>query len=118
MLTGIDQSPTAIEATPAARSLAIYRARLAVLLARADVAAQNGEAEIHFTVSTLVDRLSGDLMRLYDDSQRGALSPSDRATVLPALEFMREVLRHAWSRPRALRDTLQKALAVIPGSPQ
>jgi hypothetical protein len=106
VLTGIVRSPTAIEATPAARVLAMYRTRLAVLLARADIAVQNGEAEIHFTVNTLVDRLSADLMRLYDESQRGALSSSDRDTVLPALEFMREVLRHAWSRPRALRDTL------------
>jgi hypothetical protein len=104
------------EATPAARTLAVYRTRLSDLLVRAETAAQNGEAEIHFTVSTLVDRLSGDLMRLYDDSQRGALTPSDRTYVLPALEVMREVLRHAWNRPRALRETLCKALAVIPGS--
>jgi hypothetical protein len=105
------------EATPAARMLDIYRSRLAELLARAETAALNGDAEIHFTVSTLVDRLSGDLMRLYDESQRGLLTQSDRATVLPTLELMREVLRHAWSRPRALRDTLYKALAAVPDGP-
>jgi hypothetical protein len=117
-VTGIVRSPAVTEATPAARILAIYRTRLTDLLARAETTAQNGDAEIHFTVSTLVDRLSSDLMRLYDDCQRGALTQSDRIAVMPALELMREVLRHAWSRPRALRDTLQKALAAIPGTPQ
>jgi hypothetical protein len=110
---GIGTSNSA-EATSAARTLATYRSRLAELLARAETDAQNDDAEIHFTVSTLVDRLSSDLMRLYDESQRGLLTQSDLATVLPALEFMREVLRHAWSRPRALRDTLYKALAAVP----
>jgi len=105
------------EATPAARTLAIYRTRLADLLVRAETAAQNGNTEIHFAVSTLVERLSGDLIRLYDDSQRGALADSDRVTVVPTLESMREVLRHAWSRPRSLQETLSKALAAIPGSP-
>jgi hypothetical protein len=114
VLTGTIGTSSASEATPAARTLAIYRSRLAELLTRAETAAQNGDAEIHFTVSTLVDRLSGDLMRLYDESQRGVLTQSDRATVLPALELMREILRHAWSRPRALRDTLNKALAAVP----
>jgi hypothetical protein len=114
VLTGTIGTSSSAEATPAARTLAIYRSRLAELLARAETAAQNGDAEIHFTVSTLVDRLSGDLMRLYDESQRGVLTQSDRATVLPALEFMREVLRHAWSRPRALRGTPYKALAAVP----
>jgi hypothetical protein len=106
------------EATPAARTLAIYRARLADLLASAETVAQNGNAEIHFAVSTLVERLSGDLIRLYDDLERGALGQSDRVTVVPTLECMREVLRHAWSRPRSLRDTLYKALAVSPDSPR
>jgi hypothetical protein len=95
----------------------MYRTRLTDLLARAETVVQNGDAEIHFTVSTLVDRLSGDLIRLYDDSLRGALTQSDRVTVLPALEIMREVLRHAWSRPCALHETLSKALAAIPGIP-
>jgi hypothetical protein len=114
VLTGTIGTSSAPEATPAARTLAIYRSRLAELLTRAETAAQNGDAEIHFTVSTLVDGLSGDLMRLYDEAQRGVLTQSDRAIVLPALEFMREILRHAWSRPRALRDTLNKALAAVP----
>jgi len=114
VLTETIGTSNSAEATTAARTLAIYRSRLAELLTRAETAAQNGDAEIHFTVSTLVDRLSSDLMRLYDESQRGVLTHSDRATVLPALEFMREVLRHAWSRPRALRDTLYKALAAVP----
>jgi hypothetical protein len=105
------------EATPAARSLAIYRTRLADLLARAETVAQDGSAEIHLAVSALVERLSGDLIRLYDDLERGALAQSDRITVLPTLEFMREVLRHACSRPHSIRDALSKALAPIPGSP-
>jgi hypothetical protein len=114
VLTETIGTSNSTETTSAARTLAIYRSRLAELLVRAETAAQNGDAEIHFTVSTLVDRLSGDLMRLYDESQRGVLTQSDRTIVLPALEFMREVLRHAWSRPRALRDTLCKALAAVP----
>lgn len=105
------------EVTPAARTLAIYQTQLAELLARAERAAQTGDSEIHFAVNTLVERLSGDLIRLYDDSQRGALTHSDLATVVPTLESMREVLRHAWSRPRALRETLCKALAVNPNGP-
>ena len=114
---GVTGTTSPSEVTPAARTLAIYRTRLTDLLARTETAAQNGNVEIHFAVSTLVERLSGDLIRLYDDSERGVLTQSDRVTVLPTLESMREVLRHAWSRPRALRDTLYKALAAIPGSP-
>jgi len=115
--TTTSKTTAPIEATPAARTLAIHRARLADLLAKAETAAQNGIAEIHFAVSTLIERLSGDLIRLYDDLERGALAHSDRVTVVPTLECMREVLRHAWSRPRSLRDTLYKALAVSPDSP-
>ena len=114
---GVTGTTCSSEVTPAARTLAIYRTRLTDLLARTETAAQNGNVEIHFAVSTLVERLSVDLIRLYDDSERGALAQSDRVTVLPTLEFMREVLRHAWSRPRSLRDTLYKALATIPGGP-
>jgi hypothetical protein len=116
VLTGIKTTgPT--EATPAARILAIYQARLADLLAKAETGAHNGSAEIHFAVRTLVERLSVDLIRLYDDSHRGVLAQSDRVTVVPTLEGMREVLRHAWSHPHLLRDTLYKALAPIPGGP-
>lgn len=106
-----------IEATSAARSLAIYRTRLAELLARAEIVAQDESAEIRLDVSALVERLSGDLIRLYDDLERGALAQSDRVNVLPELEFMREVLRRSYSRPRSIRDALSKALAPIPGSP-
>lgn len=102
--------------TPAARTLAVYRTRLADLLVKAETV-QEGNTEIHFAVSALIERLSGDLIRLYGDLERGALAPSDRATVMPSLEFMREVLRHAWSRPRSIRDTLSKALAPTPGNP-
>jgi hypothetical protein len=70
-----------IEATSAARSLAIYRTRLADLLARAEIVAQDESAEIYLAVSALVERLSGDLIRLYDDLERGALAQSDRVTV-------------------------------------
>jgi hypothetical protein len=106
--------PTA--ATPAAQTLALYRRRVADLLVKAETA-KEGNAEIHFAVSVLIERLSGDLIRLYDDLQRGALAQSDRVTVMPSLEFMREVLRHAWSRPRSIRETLSKALAPTPDNP-
>lgn len=62
------------EATPAARTVAIYRTQLADLLAQAETAAQDGSAAIHFDVGRLVERLCADLIRLYDDSQRGALA--------------------------------------------
>src|SRR5271165_3387251 len=97
-----------IEPTPAARALAIYRTSLADILVKAETVPA-GNAEIHFAVSALIERLSGDLIRLYDDLERGALAQSDRATVMPSLEFMREILRHTWSRPRSIRDTLSKA---------
>jgi hypothetical protein len=86
-------------------------------LARAEIVAQDESAEIRLDVSALVERLSGDLIRLYDDLERGALAQSDRVNVLPELEFMREVLRRSYSRPRSIRDALSKALAPIPGSP-
>jgi hypothetical protein len=105
------------EATPAARMLASYRTRLAELLARAETAGQNGNPDIHLAVGALVERLSFDLIQLYDHSERGLLAESDRITVVPALELMREILRHAHRRPRSLRDTLHMALAPIPGNP-
>ena len=111
MTTKITTSPT--EVTPAPRTLEIYRTQLADLLAKDETVAQNGNAEIHFAVSALVERLSADLIRLYDDSQRGALAQSDRVTVVPTFESMREVLRHAWTRPRSLRDTLYKVLGRV-----
>jgi hypothetical protein len=103
-------------ATPAAQTLAGYRTRLMDLLMRAE-SCQREDAEIHFAVSRLVDRLSLDLIDLYDDLARGALAQADRVTVLPALELMREVLRHAWRRPRPLHDMLHEALAPMPSSP-
>jgi hypothetical protein len=102
---------SAAESTLAVRTLEIYRTQLADLLFRTESVGQNGDAEIQLAVGALVDQLSVDLIRLYDDLVRGALAQSDRVSALPTLEFMREVLRHRWSRPRPLRDTLRKALA-------
>ena len=115
MTTGETIDPAG--ATRAARTLVMYRTRIASLLARAETAGQCEDSEIHFAVATLVDGLSYDLIQLYDELARGALGQSDRVTVLPALELIREVLRHAWRRPCLLSDILQKALESIPGSP-
>ena len=102
---------SAAESTLAVRTLEIYRTRLADLLVRTESVGQNGDVEIHLAVDALVDQLSVDLIRLYDDLARGALAQSDRVSSLPTLERMREVLRHRWSRPRPLHDTLRKVLA-------
>src|ERR1700688_2381121 len=102
---------SAAESTLAVRTLEIYRTRLADLLVRTESVGQNGDVEIHLAVGALVNQLSVDLIRLYDDLARGALAQSDRVSALPTLERLREVLRHRWSRPRTLRDTLRKAPA-------
>ena len=114
MITSKTTGP--MEATAAAQALVFYRTRLADLLVKTELA-PDGNVEIHLAVSALIERLSGDLIRLYDDLERGALGEGDRAIVMPSLEFMREVLRHAWSRPRSIRDTLFKALAPSPDIP-
>jgi hypothetical protein len=104
---------SASEATFAARLLLSYRTQLADLLTRAEAAGRNAESEINHAVGTLLWQLSIDLIELYQEAARGALTHSDTVTVVPALERMRDVLRSARRHPRPLRDILHKAIATI-----
>ncbi len=74
------------------------------------------EPKIRFTLGTLIEQLSTDLMFLYYESTRGGLTEDDRTIVVPALERIRDVLRRAHRRPIPLRDALHKAIAAMPGS--
>lgn len=105
------------EATFAARTLSIYRIRLEELLARAEEGSEYEEAKVRYTLGTLIEQLSTDLMFLYYESARGGLTDGDRAIVLPALERIRDVLRRAHRRPLPLRDALHKAIAAMPSNP-
>jgi hypothetical protein len=104
-------------ATFAARTLSIYRMRLEDLLTRIEDGGGEEEANIRFTLGTLIDQLSTDLMFLYYESARGGLTEDDRSIVLPALERIRDVLRRAHRRPVPLRDALHRAIAAMPGNP-
>jgi len=103
--------------TLAARTLSLYRARLKDLLDQVDNSDGHGEANIRFSLGTLIEQLSTELMLLYYESTRGGLVHSDQTIVLPALERMRDVLRRAHRRPLPLRDALHKAIAAMPSSP-
>ena len=90
--------------------------RLEDLLTRIEDGGGEEEVNIRFTLGTLIDQLSTDLMFLYYESARGALTEDDRSIVLPALERIRDVLRRAHRRPVPLRDALHKAIAAMPGN--
>jgi len=103
--------------TLAARTLSLYRARLKDLLDQVDNSDGRGEATIRFSLGTLIEQLSTELMLLYHESARGGLVQSDQTIVLPPLERMRDVLRRAHRRPLPLRDALHKAIGAMPSSP-
>lgn len=103
--------------TLAARTLSLYRARLKDLLDQVDNSDGREETNIRFSLGTLIEQLSTELMLLYYESARGGLVHSDQTIVLPALERMRDVLRRAHRRPLPLRDALHKAIAAMPSSP-
>jgi len=107
--------PTASGST-AALLLAGYRRRLIELLGRAEAAAPREPAELRLAVATLVEALNEDLLRLYRLAESGALSRGDQLIVMPALERLRDTLRHRGSRLHAMSDTLHKAIAGLPAS--
>jgi hypothetical protein len=100
----------------AARLLTSYRRRLLELLGRAESAAPGEPAELRLAVATLVEALNDDLLRLYRLAESGALARSDQTVVMPALERLRDTLRHRGSRSHAMSDTLHKALSGLPVS--
>jgi hypothetical protein len=100
--------------SPAARLLAGYRRRLLDLLERAEESAPREPAELRVAVATLVEVLNDDLLRLYRLAESGALTRSDQMIVMPALERLRDTLRHRGSRLHAMSDTLHKAIAGLP----
>ena len=101
---------------PAARLLASYRQRLGELLDRAATAAPSEPAELRLAVAAVVEAINDDLLRLYRLAESGALTRSDQLIVMPALERLRDTLRHRGSRVHAMSDTLHKAIAGLPAS--
>ena len=99
-----------------ARLLAGYRRQLVELLDRAVIAAPREPAELRLAVATLVEALNDDLLRLYRLAESGSLLRSDQLIVMPALERLRDTLRHRGSRVHAMSDTLHKAIAGLPAS--
>ena len=111
-----NKKPGASIDSPAARLLASYRRRLLDLLGRAEADAPREPAELRLSVATLVEALNDDLLRLYRLAETGTLTRSDQLIVMPALERLRDTLRHRGSRLHAMSDTLHKAIAGLPAS--
>ncbi len=108
------KTPRTPSDTAAARLLADYRRRLAELLARAEASAPREPADLRLAVAALVESLNADLLRLYRLAETGTLSRTDQLIVMPALERLRDALRHRGARLAPLGDTLHKAIAVLP----
>jgi len=102
--------------SPAARLLVSYRRRLNDLLGRAEEAAPREPAELRLAVATLVETLNDDLLRLYRLAESGTMTRGDQMIVVPALERLRDTLRHRGSRLHAMSDTLHKAIAGLPAA--
>ena len=102
--------------SPAAQLLTSYRQRLLDLLNRAEADAPHEPADLRLSVATLVEALNIDLLRLYRLAETGALTRSDQMIVMPALERLRDTLRHRGSRLQAMSDTLHKAISGLPAS--
>jgi hypothetical protein len=103
--------------TPAAVALAAYRERLVGILTSIESADSPGPRVLHIAVAQLLENLSHNLAHLY--LQRGSpeLSDTDQAIVIPALERMRDVLRHRRRPSNRLSDTLHEAIAAYPACP-
>lgn len=108
--------PRTASGSSTARLLAGYRRRLLELLGRAEAAAPREPAELRLAVAALVDSLNEDLLRLYRLAESGTLTRSDQQIVMPALERLRDTLRHRGSRLHAMSDTLHKAIAGLPAT--
>lgn len=111
-----NKKPRTSAESPAARLLAGYRRRLLDLLNRAEAEAPHEPADLRLSVATLVEALNNDLLRLYRLAETGTLTRADQLIVMPALERLRDTLRHRGSRVHAMSDTLHKAIAGLPAS--
>lgn len=111
-----NKTPRTTESSAAVRLLTSYRRRLVELLERAELAAPGEPAELRLAVATLVEHLNGDLLRLYQLAETGALTRGDQTIVVPALERLRDTLRHRSARPHPMSDTLHKAICVLPAT--
>ncbi len=110
------KTPRSIDGSAAARLLATYRRRLLDILDRAEASAPQEPAELRLAVATLVEHLNDDLLRLYRLAETGTLTRSDQTIAMPALERLRDTLRHRGSRLHAMSDTLHKAIAGLPAA--
>ncbi len=108
------KTPRNTDASAATRLLTGYRRRLAELLDRAETAAPREPAELRLAVASLVDELNDDLLRLYRLAEGGTMTRGDQLVVVPALERLRDTLRHRGSRVHAMSDTLHKAISGLP----
>ena len=104
-------------ATPAALALRSYRERLSQMLTWAETADPAEAGALRLAVARLVEELSRDLLHLYRKLEARELTSTDQTVVMPALERLRDVLRHWRMRSRPLRDTLHKAIAAFPTCP-
>jgi hypothetical protein len=104
-------------ATPAALALRSYRDRLSQMLTWAESANPADAGALRLAVARLVEELSRDLLDLYRKLEDRELTGTDQTVVMPALERLRDVLRHWRMRARPLRDTLHKAIAAFPTCP-
>ena len=109
-------TPRTADGSTAARLLATYRQRLLDLLGRAEEAAPGEPAELRLAVAALVEQLNDDLLRLYRLAENGTLTRSDQTIAVPALERLRDTLRHRGARLHAMSDTLHKAISGLPAS--
>jgi len=100
--------------TPAAQVLLYYRIRLATLLASAEDASLLEAPVFRLTIAKVVEDLTEDLIRLYEDLQRHGLTETDRTDVVPALERLRTVLRQRHTYSRRFRNTIRKMISAGP----
>ncbi len=110
------KTPRAPADSPATRLLASYRRQLVALLGQAEQAAPREPAELRLAVAALVEALNDDLLRLYRLAESGTLTRGDQLIVMPALERLRDTLRHRGSRLHPMSDTLHKAIAGLPAA--
>jgi hypothetical protein len=117
-VTSKKSSTPATDAVQPAHLLARYRERLARLLETATAAAPGEPPLLRVAVESLLEDLNSDLLALYRGSEARRLKPKEMAIVVPALEKLRNVLRQRDARVRSMRDTLHKAVTVLPELPQ
>ena len=109
-----NQNAAGATATPPAAILLIrYRTRLNALLAAAETAAPEEPGELRAAVDQLVEDLNADLLALYRAAERGILKAREAAILVPAVERLRNVLRHRDVRLCSMRDTLHKAVSGL-----